>query len=221
MTEAIADDAGRRPIKLTMDDREPRDLMLPALERCGCFSIEVQRLPVGDYLVDDSLLIERKTLPDLVQSIVDGRLFGQALRLVEAQHPAALILEGGMQELQNSQMRWEAIQGALVTVALFVGLPVLRSRSHEETARTLAYAARQKTAAETNTLTRRSRRPKGRAALQSYILQGLPGVGPQRARRLLARFGNVESVIAASAEALREVEGLGADTIRKIRSAVE
>jgi hypothetical protein len=42
MSEASPDDLGRRPIRLTMDDREPRDLMLPALERCGCFSIEVQ-----------------------------------------------------------------------------------------------------------------------------------------------------------------------------------
>jgi DNA excision repair protein ERCC-4 len=178
-------------------------------------------LPVGDYVVADSLLIERKTLPDLVQSIIDGRLFAQALRLVEAEYPAALILEGGMRELENTQMRWEAIQGALVTVALFVGLPVLRSLSHEETARTLFYAARQQISAETSTLARRSRRPKRRAALQSYILQGLPGVGPKRAKQLLTRFGNVESVITASAEALREVDGLGPETIRKIRSAVE
>lgn len=40
-------------------------------------------------------------------------------------------------------MTWEAVQGALVTVALFVGLPVLRTLSAAETARTFLYAAQQ------------------------------------------------------------------------------
>jgi len=124
-----------RPISIIMDDREPRDLMMQAMASCGCFAVEVQHLPVGDYLIDDALLIERKTLADLVRSIVDGRLFQQALRLVEARYPAALILEGSARDLQECGMRWEAIQGALVTVTLFMGLPILRSRCPEETAR--------------------------------------------------------------------------------------
>lgn len=209
-----------RPISIIMDDREPRDLMTPAMARCGCFAVEVQHLPVGDYLIDDALLVERKTLPDLVRSIVDGRLFQQALRLVEARYPAALILEGSAHDLQECGMRWEAIQGALVTVTLFMGLPVLRSRCPEETVRTFLYAAQQGRTVEADTLTRHSRRPKRKAALQSYILQGLPGVGPKRAKQLLDRFGSVEAVFRADAHALAEVEGLGPDTIRKIRYAI-
>jgi DNA excision repair protein ERCC-4 len=207
-------------IRIVMDDREPCELMLPLLEKCARFRVEVQRLPTGDYFVNDALLVERKTLPDLMQSIIEGRLFQQALRLVAAKHPAALILEGGTRDLQHTGMRWEAIQGALITIALFMGLPVLRSRSPEETVQTLVYAARQQTALDTSTLARHSRRPKRKAALQSYILQGLPGVGPKRAQQLLARFGSVEAVVAASVESLAEVEGLGPDTIRKIRSAL-
>jgi ERCC4-type nuclease len=204
-----------------MDDREPRELMLPAFESCGCFVVDVQRLSIADYFLDGLLLVERKTLADFVQSIIDGRLFHQATRLVAADHPAVLILEGSARDLLHTQMRWEAIQGALVTITLFFGLPVLRSRSPEETARTLVYAARQQAAVETDALTRHGRRPKRKAALQSHILQGLPGVGPQRAKQLLARFGSVEAVIAASAEMLADVEGFGPATIRKIRCALE
>jgi Fanconi anemia group M protein len=54
-----------------------------------------------------------------------------------------------------------------------------------------------------------------------YVLQGLPGVGPTRAERLLAAFGSVENVMAASAEALREVEGIGKKTAQSVRWAVE
>jgi len=44
-------------------------------------SLVIERLPLGDYLIDEVLLIERKTLPDLAAPIKDGRLFGQAHRL--------------------------------------------------------------------------------------------------------------------------------------------
>ena len=209
------------PIPVIMDDREPRDLMTQALASCGCFAVEVQHLSVGDYLIEDALLVERKTLPDLVRSILDGRLFQQSLQLVESKYPAALILEGSARDLEESGMRWEAIQGALVTVTLFMGLPILRSRCPEETARTFLYAARQRRTVSTDTLVRHSRRPKRKAALQSYILQGLPGVGSKRAKHLLDRFGSVEAVFTATADVLSEVDGLGPDTIRKIRHAVE
>lgn len=213
MKEGVSDaQMHDRPIRVCMDDREPRERMLAAFASCGSFAVEIQRLPVGDYLIDDALLIERKTLPDLVQSIIQGRLFSQALRLVEARCPAALLLEGTARDLQGSEMRWEAIQGALVTVTLFMGLPILR---------TLAFAARQRQAVTTDALTRRTRRPKRKAALQSHILQGLPGVGPKRAKQLIDRFGSVEAVCTAAADMLGEVDGLGPDTVRKIRYAVE
>ncbi len=208
-------------IPLVIDDREVRSQVPAALAAEAAFDIEIRRLPLGDYLLDGVLLFERKTLQDLVESIKQGRLFDQALRLAESKLSAALILEGTSADLADSRMRWEAIQGALITVALFVGLPILRSRNAEETARTMLYAARQHRAVATGDLPRRGRRPKGKAALQSYLLQGLPGVGPQRARRLLRRFGNVENVVTADAEALVEVDGIGLEIARKIRWAVK
>ena len=144
MEESATPAPCQAPIKLIMDDREPADVMLPALQSCGCFSVQILRLPLSDYIVNDVLLVERKTLTDLIQSIIDGRLFHQAKRLAEAGRAAVLILEGSFPDL-HTEMRWEAIQGALVTVALFFGLPVLWTREPEDTARVLAYAARQQT----------------------------------------------------------------------------
>lgn len=65
------------------------------------------------------------------------------------------------------------------------------------------------------------RRPKRKAALQSYILQGLPGIGPKRAKALIERFGSVEAVFKADDSALMDVHGLGGDVVRKIRYAIE
>lgn len=208
-------------IPLVIDDRETRGPVPAALAALDAFAIEVRRLTLGDYLVDNTLLIERKTLPDLVASIQEGRLFDQALRLVASKRPATLILEGTSADLAGSRMRWEAIQGALVNVALLIGLPVLRSRHPIETARTLLYAAQQHRRAASGALPRRGRRPKGKAALQRWLLQGLPGVGPARAAQLLRQFGSVENVLTADAADLAEVAGIGPSVAGKIRWAVE
>lgn len=208
-------------ISILIDDRERASPLPAELARSGIFAIDVKRLALGDYLLDGRFLFERKTLPDLALSIRDGRLFGQALRLAQSPLRAGLILEGTAADLDDSGMRWEAMQGALVTLALFIGLPLLRCRTPAETARTFEFVARQGRTVAGGALPRRGRRPKGKAAWQRYLLQGLPGVGPARAARLLERFGTVEAVVTADAAALAAVPGIGRNTARALRWALE
>jgi ERCC4-type nuclease len=56
---------------------------------------------------------------------------------------------------------------------------------------------------------------------QRRVLQALPGVGPDRAKRLLAHFGSVRACLSADAEALAEIDGIGPATARRIVQAVE
>jgi ERCC4-type nuclease len=53
--------------------------------------------------------------------------------------------------------------------------------------------------------------------LQLYVLQGLPGIGPERAERLLTQFGGVEAVMVASRRELQSVPGIGEKTAEAIR----
>ncbi|HQU17366.1 MAG TPA: ERCC4 domain-containing protein [Gammaproteobacteria bacterium] len=209
-------------IPILVDDRECRSGVVQALHASGGFDVSVQRLPVGDYLVDDRFLFERKSLPDLALSIQSGRLFKQVLRLarVEQLRPV-MVLEGTSGDLRDCGMGWESIQGALVTISMFVGLPVLRTRSASETARTLLYTARQGRTVVRGAVPRGGHRPKGKTALQRHLLQGLPGVGPGRANRLLDRFGSVRAVLTADEAALASVPGVGLGTARKIVWSVE
>ena len=57
---------------------------------------------------------------------------------------------------------------------------------------------------------------KGKRGLQMHLLQGLPGIGPERAARLLDHFGSVRAVMAADAAELRAVPGIGPKCARKI-----
>lgn len=206
-------------VPLVVDDRERCVELLAALNRSDALDIEVRRLGAGDYLVDGRILFERKTMPDLVGSIKSGHLFNQALRLAELpRRVSAMILEGNA--MSGVRMRRESIQGALVTVSVFIGVPVLMTRNPVETARVLVSAARQARAVATGALPRRGWRPKGKKALQNFILQGLPGVGPDRAAGLIERFGSVRAALAAAPEHLQAVPGIGVRTADKIDWAV-
>ncbi|MCG6940861.1 MAG: nuclease [Thiohalocapsa sp.] len=223
-TEVAASTPGTAPrprVRIVVDDREPAAAVSAALQRHPHVELRVERLPIGDYRVDELLLFERKTLPDLAQSIKDGRLFGQALRLLNEPLQAAIILEGRGRDLAASHMRREAIQGALAMLTVQMGLPLLRAADADETAALILLAARQRRAWASGAPPRHGRRPRGKERLQSHILQGLPGIGASRARHLIERFGSVEAVITASAEKLTTVAGIGKATAAAIRWAVE
>ena len=117
------------------DDREVcTDVVQHLRARPDC-EVMIRRLPLGDYEIGGRMLLERKCWPDLVASIVDGRLFRQACRLAGSRLNTALLLEGSEDDVAECAMTREAIQGALISVSVILGIPVLRSRDAEESAR--------------------------------------------------------------------------------------
>lgn len=212
--------------QVVVDDREVGSGAVAALRAMETVDLTVTRLPLGDYMWDDLVLFERKTLKDLIVSLKDGRLLRQACRLAAAPMRSVLILEGTARDLVGSGMRREAIQGALITITVILGLPLLRARDAEESARLMVYTARQLRArgdvSHQEALPRPLpvRRPRGKRKAQLHILQGFPGIGPKRARRLLEQFGSIEAVLTADAQALASVSGIGKTTAETIRWAV-
>lgn len=207
-------------ITVTADDREVATEVVQHLRASSDCDLSIRRLPLGDYNIAGRLLVERKRWPDLVASIADGRLFRQACRLAASPLSAVLLLEGSETDIAQCAMRREAIQGALISVSIILGIPVLRSGGPEESARLMLYASRQLQAINSGALPRAGARPKSKRRIQLYILQGLPAVGPVRAARLLERYGSVETMIAAGSEDLARVPGIGEAVATKIRWAV-
>jgi len=183
--------------------------------------VMVKRLRLGDYQAGGRLLFERKTLRDLAASIVDGRFFSQACQLARSPLRPVIVLEGTARDLAESGMSRPAIQGALVTATVVLGIPLLRSRDPMESAKLILFSARQLSALVGGALPRIGSRPKSKRALQLRILQGLPHVGPVRARRLIDTFGTVEGAVTATIEQVSQIEGLGPTLARKIRWSVE
>ena len=209
------------PIRVVADDRERGSGVIATLRVLGNTEVGVERLTLGDYVIAASnLVFERKTLLDLVASIKDQRLFMQACRLARKAERPVIVLEGTGRDLQDTRMRRESIQGALISLSLVLGIPVLRSMNPKETAQLMVCAARQMQTAATGAYPRGGYRPKGKKRTQHHILQGLPGIGCDRAKSLLENFETVESVMNADEKDLAAVHGIGKITARKIRWAL-
>jgi len=91
----MVDANGHGPAHILRVDFSERNATLVDLARaCGDFDVRVDRLDVGDYCVDGSVVIERKTYLDFATSLADGRLFPQAAALARSPHRPIVLLEG-------------------------------------------------------------------------------------------------------------------------------
>ena len=104
------------PTRIVADHRERDAGVFAALSEMQWVEARVDHLAIGDYIVDDLFVFDRKTIVDLTASIKDARLFRQACRLAGDARRAAIVLEGTAIDIGQSAMRREAIQGALITI---------------------------------------------------------------------------------------------------------
>ena len=80
-------------MKVIYDHREERSSVPAMLDLAGV-KIESAQLIVGDYIISDRIVIERKSAADLQASIISGRLFEQIKRMQEA-YPVVILLQEG------------------------------------------------------------------------------------------------------------------------------
>src|ERR1700736_5308331 len=130
-------------IQVVVDDRERSLALVAELKRSDRVVVQIEHLLVGDYCIDGAVLIERKTAADFAQSLMDGRLFGQAVRMATSSLRPAYILEGSSAEWSGLGVSRESLQGALVTLMLIFDVPVFRSSDPAESARLILYIGSQ------------------------------------------------------------------------------
>jgi ERCC4-type nuclease len=207
-------------IRITADDREQRSGVIEPLRTFPDVDLDIKRLSIGDYLVDKRFIFERKTLGDFSLSIVQGRLFSQAQNLAKYDCHPVMILEGTSKNIAEYGVSRESVQGAIISISIIFGIPILRSRDACETAKLMVMTAKQAGRTVSGGVQRQGYRPKGKKARQMYMLQGLPGIGRKKAELLIGKFGTVEAVINAKPEDLACVYGMGEKTIEDIQNTL-
>ena len=216
---AHATDAPARRCVLRVDHSERHAPLLDLARQCADFDVRMERLDVGDYCIDGGVVIERKTYADFAMSLADGRLFPQAAALARSPHRPVVLLEGP-KPAKMPDVHPHALKGAMVSLAVMWRLPVLHARDPEDSLRVLRFVAHQLRNLDPGILQRYDRKPKRFASRKLYVLQGLPGIGPELASRLLFQFGSIERVVAADEDMLIQVRGVGRKRAARIREPV-
>lgn len=202
-----------------VDHREARSGVTRELSNLGV-KIEPTNLPVADYLVSPHIAVERKSTKDFVSSLIDKRLYKQAQELLENFSNPLIILEG--QDLYSSGLHPNAIRGALASLAVDFSLPIIPTRSPEDTAAMIhRLAVREVDKGSADVQVRTEKKPLTLQEQQLFIVESLPNVGPVTARKLLEEFKSVSGVFSAKIDELKNVEGIGDKIAKNIRLIIE
>jgi len=138
-------------MKIILDERETRLFHL-VQEKCQelsfDISIEKKVLTLGDihYENDEKevLIIERKSLSDLIASIKDGRYEEQSYRLINSsgmyRSHIVYIIEGGLSQLINPTEK-KMVYSAMNTLQFIKGFCVVKTTSINETAEWICFNA--------------------------------------------------------------------------------
>ena len=213
-------DSGK--IVIYVDTREQASGIVLKLKNLEDVSLQVKQLEVGDFILSDNVVVERKTVEDFLSSITDGRLFNQLTSMASNYDAPLLILEGNPAELFTLRNIHEnAIRGILASIALNYRIPILYAQDEEETVKYIyQIAKREQTGKENEIHLRVGRKGLTTKQQQQYVLEGFPMVGPQLARALLAKFGNIRAIVNASVKELQEVDKMGPIKAHKIHEVL-
>ena len=196
---------------------------------------EFAQLPVGDYLIiddDSGVLIERKSIKDLISSIHSNHLWEQLLKMLKCESlfdykisRKILVIHGSfgdyLENFQDDRFKenirfWSQIMGASLESIYIYGVPVIHAEND------FAFISFLKTIANREVEGKNDKAPEQRwfypypitrrlpvKDRKRYVLASIPSIGINLADNLLQRFSSIEEIASASVEQLMEVEKIG------------
>jgi len=204
---------------ITIDTREQNSKVVTEISKKG-IKINTAQLSVGDYIISEDTAIERKSVEDFLESLIDGRLFSQAKSLKEQYISPIMILEGeGLHHKRN--ISDNAVYGALASLVNDFRIPVVSTKDEEETASLIKALVSRKKGAKRSTSIRKDKESMSTYNQKKFIIEGLPSISGTLAERLLDNFGDLRSVFKADVKDLQEVKGIGPETAKKIVEILE
>ncbi|MBM3898379.1 MAG: hypothetical protein FJ358_07660 [Thaumarchaeota archaeon] len=194
------------------------------------------RLPFGDLMIAGSggaLVIERKTVRDLINSIRSNRLWNQLLGLMKVNEVLGyvvkrrlLVIQGGFWEYTNiSSVRegrfWSNIFGSLLAVNFVYNTPCIVCENNYAFEVFLRILLQREESGKNDQLPqgRWYKKSVGRLPVKDvkqYVLDAIPSIGETHAKKLLDSYQTILNIATSSKSELMRVPGIGAKRAEKI-----
>ena len=218
VAEAGSDEA----VEIVADQRELDSTIARDLSTREGIETRLETLAVGDYVLSDRVVVERKTVSDFLDTLTGGdrSMFEQVGDAARNYGRPVVIIEGG--DLYGERnVHPKAIHGALASLSVDFGASIMQTDDEEETADLLEVIAEREQDDEGRAVSvHGEKQSKTLSEQQEYVVASIAEVGPVTARALLEELGSVEAVMTADEEELLDVEGVGSVTAERIREVV-
>gem|GEM_PF-126942 len=195
----------------------------------------IERIPgrhdVYDFSVDKAEnfvgglvpILLHNTTSDFLQSIVDGRLMSQMSEMCRNFETPLVIIEGDPHALYTERnIHPNAIRGAIASIAVNFGIPIMYTTDTEDTAAFIYVLAKREQEGKIKEIALRGeKRAMSLSEWQRFVVESLPNVSAVLAKRLLEHFKSVEKVFGSKSKELQEVEGIGSKKAKRIREIIK
>lgn len=213
---------------LTLDIRESKKTIelfrrvVP--EKWPDWTVDVRKIEVGDFAVEDRVGIEHKAPADFLGCIDNGRLFQQAHELSQSYEKAFIVVDGVPRNLWSNSFipkTADNIFGVLSSLAMRQGVPVLFTGNMAVHFVTQVMKLAEKSEGEGSYAYNPIRRSASGRELGLHIIGSLKGVGPSRARALLDHYGSPLNALNNYGRWHKDVKGIGTTTSEKAGQVLE
>ena len=202
-------------IKIFADYREKGSAVLKELLAQN-ISLRLDSLDIGDFLLSERTVVEFKNVEDFVNSIIDKRIFDQAVKLKNSYENKILIIQGQEDIYSVRRIHPNAIRGVLACLLLDFGISVIKTSDYKETAALLIALAKREQDENKRAMIKHSSKPLTTKEQQEFIVSSFPGIGNTLNKPLLKHFHSVKDIVNASEKEMKEVELIGKIKAKKL-----
>lgn len=165
--------------------------------------VKIESLHLGDIMISDKIIIERKQWSDLASSIIDGRYKEQSSRLLQAKEEGHIIyyfLEGNLDLYKPHGIPKETLRSCVFSLTYEKGFFVVMTKSPKESVEyILKFQQKYKKSTPisiTNTImTKKKNAQITKENISELMLCQIPGISTSTSRIILSKLNSLQDII--------------------------
>ena len=210
-------------MKIIVDKREKNSLVISELVELGV-QVDFRHLEVADFVLSRDIMIERKTIDDFMNSMMNKRLLSQLSNLKSNCKKPLLIIEGiDEQDLYENgrNIHENAVRGMILSTIFDFGIPVIFTKDYKDSAKFLQVLIKRQEKPSKEISLKFKKKALNLSEQQQFFIEGFPGIGPSLSKKLLSEFKTVKNIINAKENDLEKIKRLDKNKITNMKRIID